>query len=161
LAVGTVLDDYPELKKIVEYYRAWDEKEGNFARFLDLTEASPDLDNSCLTFDIRNDLIGNLVYRSLHGGIIASVLDTVGAHAVFLSVYKQIKGQPLEKQTKRISQIGSIDLRIDYLRPGTGKKFTAKGRILRTGRKVAVSRMELLNEKDKLIAVGTGTYTVG
>ncbi|MCP4607118.1 MAG: hotdog fold thioesterase, partial [Planctomycetes bacterium] len=71
------------------------------------------------------------------------------------------EGQPLEKQTKRISKIGSIDMRIDYLRPGTGKEFTAKGKILRTGRKVAVSRMELWNEEDKLIAVGTGTYTVG
>ncbi len=159
--MGTVLDEYPELREIVEHYRSWEEKEGNFSSFLDLTEMSPNLDNACLAFNIRKNLIGNLVYRSLHGGIIASVLDNVGFHAVFLSVYKQIEGQPLEKQTKRISKIGSIDLRIDYLRPGTGKEFTAKGKILRTGRKVAVSRMELWNEEDKLIAVGTGTYTVG
>jgi len=52
-------------------------------------------------------------------------------------------------------------LRVDYLRPGTGKNFTAKGWILRTGNKVSVTRMELHNDQQELIAVGTGTYTVG
>jgi acyl-coenzyme A thioesterase PaaI-like protein len=32
---------------------------------------------------------------------------------------------------------------------------------LRTGARVAVTRMEMRNDADKLIAVGTGTYTVG
>jgi acyl-coenzyme A thioesterase PaaI-like protein len=32
---------------------------------------------------------------------------------------------------------------------------------MRTGRKVAVTRMELKNQEDLLIAVGTGTYIVG
>ena len=33
--------------------------------------------------------------------------------------------------------------------------------IMRTGKKVAVTRMELHNDEDLLIAVGTGTYIVG
>ena len=57
-------------------------------------------------------------------------------------------------------KLNTIDLRIDYLRPGKGKIFTASGSILRTGKKVGVSRMELHNEKQDLIAVGTGTYIV-
>jgi acyl-coenzyme A thioesterase PaaI-like protein len=32
---------------------------------------------------------------------------------------------------------------------------------MRTGKKVAVTRMELHNDEDLLIAVGTGTYIVG
>jgi len=32
---------------------------------------------------------------------------------------------------------------------------------MRSGRKVAVTRMALHNEEDTLIAVGTGTYIVG
>ena len=56
--------------------------------------------------------------------------------------------------------MGTIDLRVDYLRPGLGQSFSAKGFVLRTGRKVAVTRMELHNDKDLLIAVGTGAYSI-
>ncbi len=55
----------------------------------------------------------------------------------------------------------NINLRIDYIRPGKGQHFTATSNILRVGSKIAVSRMELRNEEDVLIAVGTGTYTAG
>ena len=59
------------------------------------------------------------------------------------------------------AQVGTIDLRVDYLRPGRGERFTASGRIMRSGRKVAVVRMEMHNEDALLVAVGTGTYMVG
>ena len=89
------------------------------------------------------------------------VLDTAGGAAVFLNVYKQVKGKPRETQVKRISRNATIDLRVDYLRPGTGQVFTASAWILRAGNKFAVTRMELHNETDTLIAVGTGTYSLG
>ena len=56
---------------------------------------------------------------------------------------------------------GTIDLNVDYLRPGKGKHFIAYGNILRVGNKVGVVHTELRNEKDKLIATGTGTYLIG
>ncbi len=62
---------------------------------------------------------------------------------------------------KRITRTGTIDLRIDYMRPGRGKFFRANSTIMRAGNKVAVTRMELHNDEDVLIAVGTGTYIVG
>ena len=62
---------------------------------------------------------------------------------------------------ERIAKIGTIDLRIDYLRPGQGLYFLATGNIMRAGRRVTVTRMELHNHEDVLIAVGTGTYVVG
>jgi len=61
----------------------------------------------------------------------------------------------------QFSKVGTIDLRVDYLRPGRGGVFTAAANIMRSGRKVAVTRMALHNEEDTLIAVGTGTYIVG
>jgi len=54
-----------------------------------------------------------------------------------------------------------VDLRIDYLRPGAGNEFTATAWVIRAGNKFAVTRMELHNEKNDLIAVGTGTYAMG
>jgi uncharacterized protein (TIGR00369 family) len=60
-----------------------------------------------------------------------------------------------------LTKIGTIDLRIDYLRPGKGNYFVATGAIMRAGRRVSVTRMELYNDQNVLIAVGTGTYIVG
>jgi len=156
----SVFDD-KEFADLVDYFQEIDRQKPSFTSFLDISIDSPDLDTPILRIKMRDNLVGNLIFRTLHGGVIASILDAMGGHAVFLQIFKQVRGQPREKQIKRIAKIGSIDLRIDYLRPGTGKTFTASGTILRTGNKVAVIRMELHNEENKLIAVGTGTYTVG
>jgi len=156
----SVFDD-KEFADLIDYFQEIDKQKPSFSSFLEFSIDSPDFDHPLLTLKMRDNLIGNLIYRTLHGGIIASILDALGGHAVFLQVFKQVRGQPIEKQLKRVTKIGSIDLRVDYLRPGTGKIFAASGTILRTGNKVAVTRMELHNEDNKLIAVGTGTYTVG
>ena len=58
-------------------------------------------------------------------------------------------------------RISTIDMRVDYMRPGKGDHFFSTGTVMRTGRKVAVTRMELRNQDDLLIAVGTGAYIVG
>jgi uncharacterized protein (TIGR00369 family) len=70
-------------------------------------------------------------------------------------------GMSEEKATAMFSRTGTIDLRVDYLRPGRGAWFKANGRIMRAGRKLAVARMEMHNHDDLLIAVGTGTYMIG
>ena len=57
---------------------------------------------------------------------------------------------------------GTIDLRVDYLRPGRGERFTATSSpVLRAGNKVAVARVELHNEEQLYIASATATYMVG
>ena len=62
---------------------------------------------------------------------------------------------------ERFARLGTIDLRVDYLRPGRGTEFIATAHIIRAGSKVAVARMELHNEEGTHIAFGTGTYLVG
>lgn len=132
-----------------------------FSQFIGFSIESPTFDTGIIKFDMKDRLVGNPYYRVLHGGIISSVLDTVGGHTVYLNLFHKLKGKPPEKQFEILSKIGTIDLRIDYLRPGRGKSFTAKGYILRMGSKVAVTRMELHNDEEVLIAVGTGVYSVG
>ena len=68
---------------------------------------------------------------------------------------------PEAERIRMLAKIGTIDLRVDYLRPGRGAYFTAAGRLLRTGNKVAVTRMSFHNDADELQAVGTGTYLCG
>jgi acyl-coenzyme A thioesterase PaaI-like protein len=92
--------------------------------------------------------------------VISSVLDVTGGLVAFLGVQQKLKGTPVAEVLERFARIGTIDLRIDYLRPGVGAWFVARGFPLRTGNKVAVTRMELFNDRDAMIAVGTAAYTV-
>ncbi len=125
---------------------------------------SLDPNNPQLEMKMNDDLVGLIYDPMLHGGVIAAVLDAIGSLTVFLDIIGKMKsGSAQEKMEafREKSKLNTIDLRVDYLRPGKGKVFTASGSILRTGKKVGVSRMELHNEKQHLIAVGTGTYIVG
>ena len=80
---------------------------------------------------------------------------------VFLGVVSNMRGESRQKAAVQgFKKLNTIDLRIDYIRPGKGSLFTATGYILRAGRKVAVARMELHNENEQLIAVGTGSYII-
>ena len=56
--------------------------------------------------------------------------------------------------------MGTIDLRIDYLRPATGPRFTARAEVLRLGSRVASTRMEFFGADGKLLSVGAGAYIV-
>jgi uncharacterized protein (TIGR00369 family) len=132
-----------------------------FSEFLGFEFDTTDFNTGVLKFDMQDRLIGNPYYRILHGGIISSILDITGGFTVYLNVLQEIRDDSFEKQVERLSKIGTIDLRIDYIRPGKGKSFSSKGYILRMGKRVTVTRMELHNEEDLLIAVGTGTYALG
>ena len=113
-----------------------------------------------LGFKMRDDLVGNYMRGSLHGGVISAVIDVTGGLAAFLSLQQKIANEALEVKIERFGRLGTIDLRIDYLRPGLGQQFTSVGHVLRTGNKVAVTRIELKNDQDQLIAVGTGAYVI-
>ncbi|MFO7706895.1 MAG: thioesterase family protein [Desulfobacterales bacterium] len=131
-----------------------------FNQVLGLTVESLDLDHPTVRLTMQEQLIGNFIRGSLHGGVISSTLDFMGGLVAFLGVLKTLQGQPLQLMAERFARIGTIDLRVDYLRPGIGKHFIATGYVLRTGKKVSVTRMELHNNDSQLIAVGTGAYTV-
>ena len=131
-----------------------------FNQVLGLTGESLDLDHPTVRLTMQEQLIGNFIRGSLHGGVISSTLDFMGGLVAFLGVLKTLQGQPLQAMAERFARIGTIDLRVDYLRPGIGRHFIATGYVLRTGKKVSVTRMELHNDERQLIAVGTGAYTV-
>jgi uncharacterized protein (TIGR00369 family) len=131
-----------------------------FNRVLGLTVESLSLDQASVRLPMREELIGNFIRGSLHGGVISSTLDFMGGLVAFLSVLKTMQGQSVKAMAERFAKIGTIDMRIDYLRPGIGEYFIATGYVLRTGKKVAVTRMELHSGGRELIAVGTGAYVV-
>ena len=132
-----------------------------FNKVLGLSVESFEMDQIQIRIGMRPELVGNFLRGNLHGGVISSILDVVGGMVAWLGVMKKMKDCPLEEMTERFSRVGTIDLRVDYLRPGLGDFFIGTGSIIRAGNKVTVVRMELHNNEDQMIAVGTGTYIVG
>jgi len=132
-----------------------------FNQVLGITVTALAAEGGTMAFAMRKDLVGNVFHGTLHGGVISAVLDAVGGLTASASLADRAAGRSEEEVRAMFARVGTIDLRVDYLRPGRGERFTASGRIMRSGRKVAVVRMEMHNEKAVLVAVGTGTYMIG
>ncbi|HQX88954.1 MAG TPA: thioesterase family protein [Moraxellaceae bacterium] len=125
---------------------------------LELTHASTDVVTA--RFDMKPELVGNTIKQILHGGVIATALDMVGGMMGLVAIYPRMKedGVPREERYLRLTRLGTIDMRVDYLAPGRGLHFEATATLLRVGKKVLVTRMELRNDSNDLIAAATGTY---
>jgi uncharacterized protein (TIGR00369 family) len=147
--------------KIWKILRELYERKIPFNKVLGLKIESLEMEDVRVKFEMKDAFIGNYVHGILHGGVISAVLDTTGGLTASLGVLQKMAGRTAEEIGKNLTKIGTIDLRIDYLRPGKGKYFVATGSIMRAGRRVSVTRMELYNDQNVLIAVGTGTYIVG
>jgi uncharacterized protein (TIGR00369 family) len=156
-----MIDQTNDINALLEILRELHEQKIPFNRFIGLKLEFADLETVRARFDTREEFIGNPVHGILHGGVISSVLDATGGITASLGILRRAQKEPLNDIEKHLTKVGTIDLRVDYLRPGRGKYFISTGLIMRTGRKVTVCRMEMHNDREKLIAVGTGTYIVG
>ncbi len=131
-----------------------------FNRLLGIEVEECDTEHAVLSLAMRPEFIGNYVRGVMHGGVISSFLDATGGLVALLGAIERTRGGTLADKLARFERLGTIDLRVDFLRPGTGARFFAKGYLLRTGSRFAVTSMELHNDEDVLIAVGTGAYVV-
>lgn len=132
-----------------------------FNRLLGLKVTGFSAEQAEVRFAFKAELVGNPVQQILHGGVIASVLDTVGGIMAIASALKRLGQVEHEVLVAKMGKMSTIDMRSDYLRPGRGTEFIATAQVIRSGNKVCVCRMELHNEQGVHIALGTGTYLVG
>lgn len=139
----------PLMRKVMEKYIA-------FNRLLGLTVESFDVAKPQLRFNMRPELVGNPTRQILHGGVISATLDVAGGFAIMLAMLADAKEVPTT-----FPNMGTIDLRVDYLRPGRGKYFIASAHIVRKGSRIAVTHMELVNDSGEHIASGSAAYVVG
>jgi len=114
--------------------------------------------SSGLAFDMRPELVGSYLHNRLHGGVIATALDTVAGFALAAAIAEKHANETAEQIVARFGRFGTIDLRVDYLRQGIGRSFHASAKVVRLGGRIASVQMELKNEADLLIATGTGAY---
>ena len=148
-------------EKLLQLLKEITEEKIPFKKVIGMKIETLDLDKIGIRFEMRPELVGNFTRGNVHGGVISSVLDVTGGMVAWTGIMKKMEGQSFDEISERFNKIGTIDIRVDYLRPGLGEYFIATGSTLRTGNKVSVTRMELHNDKGILIAVGTGTYVVG
>lgn len=120
------------------------------------------LDPTCprLRFDMRPELVGHYLYGRLHGGVISAALDAMGGYALTVGLGEKFSSETAEQVMHRFARMGTIDLRIDYLRPGIGRHFVASAEVTRLGGRVGSTQMRLVNDEGVLIATGAGAYVV-
>lgn len=129
-----------------------------FNRLVGLQVESLSIDSCVARFDMRPELVGNTVHGILHGGVTSAVLDTVGGATATLAAWQRLADSDDRERLMRLGRLGTLDMRVDYLKPGRGEWFRVTGSILRAGNKVMVTRMEMHNDQGTLIAAATATY---
>jgi uncharacterized protein (TIGR00369 family) len=113
-----------------------------------------------LRFEMRPELVGHFLYGRLHGGVISAALDAMGGFALTTAIGEKHPDESTEQVMHRFGRMGTIDLRIDYLRQGIGQHFIASAEVTRLGGRVGSTQMRLHNDEGLLIATGAAAYIV-
>ena len=104
----------------------------------------------------REDFVGDPYRHVLHGGVTSTLMDTAGGAAAFTGI-----NLPDDR-------LSTVDIRIDYLRPGPAGDLYCEAVAERIGKHVASTRMSLWEFKpepseqrhEHPIATGRGVYSI-
>jgi len=110
--------------------------------------------------EMKPELVGHFSYNRIHGGVISAGLDAMGGLAVMAAIGARHMDEVPMQRLRRFANLGTIDLRIDYLRPGIGAHFDLHAQVLRLGSRVASTRMEFFGPDGTLLSTGSGAYIV-
>ena len=109
---------------------------------------------------MKPELIGSYTHGRLHGGVISSVLDAMGGLAIMVGIAERHPHDNAPQVMSRFAKMGTIDLRVDFLRPGIGRHFFATATVTRLGGRVGSTQMRLVNDTGTLIATGAAAYMI-
>ena len=110
--------------------------------------------------EMRPELVGHFAFNRVHGGVISAGLDAMGGLAVMAAIGARHMDETPLQRLHRFGKLGTIDLRIDYLRPGISPYFELHAHVLRLGSRVASTRMEFLGADGTLFSTGAAAYIV-
>ncbi len=125
---------------------------------LQITQIAPERVTARIA--MKPELIGHFGHQRIHGGVISAGLDAMGGLAVMAAIGARHMDEPPLQRLQRFGKLGTIDLRVDYLRPGIGEQFELRAEVLRLGSRVASTRMEFLDAEGKLLSAGAAAYIV-
>ncbi len=131
-----------------------------FNRVLGLKITSLKAERVTARIDMRHELVGHYAYNRIHGGVISASLDAMGGLAVMAAIGARHMDEAPLQRLHRFSRLGTIDLRVDYLRPGISEYFELRAEVLRLGSRVANTRMEFLGADGTLFSSAAAAYIV-
>ena len=131
-----------------------------FNRVLGLRIESLEAETVGMRLEMRPELIGHFTHQRLHGGVISAVLDAAAGLAVMAAIGARHLHETIDERLARFAKLGTIDLRVDYLRPATGTHFGASAEVMRLGSRVASTRMAFHDAQGKLLSTGAAAYIV-
>jgi len=130
------------LRRIMEEFIAFNAYLG-----VKLTEIRPGYAEMRIPF--RDEFIGNPLRRAIHGGLVATLIDTVGGAAAMTTL------------NSHEDSLSTIDMRVDFLRPGRPMDLIGQGHIVRSGNRIIVTKISVLHpDSPDPIAEGTAVYNV-
>jgi uncharacterized protein (TIGR00369 family) len=151
---------HPFEEAFVDLLRDVFERRVAFNRVLGLELTSFDPEHPSGRITLKPELIGHFLHHRLHGGVTSATLDAIGGFAVMLAIGLRHRDEEPMVRAARFAKLGTIDLRVDYLRPATGPFYTATAQVMRLGSRVASTRMELADSDGELVATGAAAYIV-
>ena len=121
-----------------------------FNKYLGVRAVEIDRGRVRIEVPFRPELIGDPLRQAMHGGVISMLADTAGGAAVWSA---------LDEPRARVS---TIDMRVDYLRPGRQETLVCEASVVRLGRRVGVTDMRLFHPSapNDTIATGKAVYNV-
>jgi uncharacterized protein (TIGR00369 family) len=114
-----------------------------FAQLLGIELDAIDTGTATLGLNITRQLTQN--HGVVHGGAIASLIDTAIAFAIISLL-------------SRGERVTTVDLTISYLRPLTEGRVTAIAKVLRAGRRLFVVSADVFDKDGKLATTALSTY---
>jgi uncharacterized protein (TIGR00369 family) len=110
---------------------------------MQVVEADADAQTLMMSMALRPEFERFEGSGQFHGGPIASLIDTAGCFALVMILEQ---GVP------------TVNFRTDYLRPAINTNLRAFAHVRRAGRTVGVVDVDVLDDQDRLVAVGRGTF---
>ena len=114
-----------------------------FAKLLGIELMAAEPGAVTLGLRIRDDL--RQIHGVLHGGAIASLIDTATAFAIVT-------------QLTRAEKFTTVDLTVNYLKPLKDGTATAQARVVRAGRRLFTVTAEVRDDDGSLAAMAVSTY---
>ena len=103
------------------------------------------LEKGRVVFTMRIKPRHKQIHGVVHGGVLATLADTVAAIAAYTTVPKG-------------TEIATVELKINFLEAVPGGKIRAEGRVLRTGRNFVVTECEIYKEDGTMAAKALLTF---
>ena len=113
-----------------------------------------------LRLDMRPELVGHYAYGRLHGGVISASLDALAGMALMVALAEKHNDESADQVMHRFGRMGTIDLRVDFLRQGIGNHFIGHAEVTRLGGRIGSTQMRLVNDHGLLIATAAASFVV-